>query len=83
MLFAYIDPSSMTYLIQIIAGVVIAAGAGVGFYWKRIKRSIRNRKEAREAAENGGAAARTNLPEGQTFTADMLHAADKPEDERQ
>ena len=35
---AYIDPSAMTYIIQIIAGVAIAAGAAFGFYWRRIKR---------------------------------------------
>ncbi len=50
MVFAYIDPSSMTYLIQIVAGVVIAAGAGIGFYWKRIRRYFRNKKREREDA---------------------------------
>ena len=29
---AYIDPSVMTYLIQAVAGVVIAVGAAVGIY---------------------------------------------------
>ena len=42
---AYIDPSSMTYIIQIIAGAAIAIGAGIGFYWKRIARWIRSKKE--------------------------------------
>ena len=51
MIVAYIDPSSMTYLIQVIAGVVIAAGAGLGFYWKRIRRSIRKKKREREEAQ--------------------------------
>ncbi|MBS5724550.1 MAG: hypothetical protein KHW59_02080 [Clostridiales bacterium] len=41
---AYIDPSAMTYIIQIVAGVVIAAGAAVGFYWRRIKRAVRRKK---------------------------------------
>jgi phosphotransferase system glucose/maltose/N-acetylglucosamine-specific IIC component len=50
MIFAYIDPSSMTYLIQVLAGVVIAAGAGIGFYWKRIRRSIRKKKREKEEA---------------------------------
>lgn len=27
-----IDPSPLTFIIQVIAGVVIAAGAAVGFY---------------------------------------------------
>lgn len=45
---AYIDPSAMTYLIQIIAGVVIAAGAALGFYWRRIKRALSKRKNKEE-----------------------------------
>ena len=73
MLSAYIDPSSMTYLIQIIAGVVIAAGAGVGFYWKRIQRSLQKKKEAK-AAEKSGDAVTQDPSEGEVFTAEMLHA---------
>lgn len=41
---AYIDPSAMTYIIQIIAGAVIAVGAAAGFYWRRIKRAVRRKK---------------------------------------
>lgn len=39
---AYIDPSVMTYLIQAIAGVVIAVGAAIGIYWRRAKKKIDN-----------------------------------------
>ena len=56
MVFAYIDPSSMTYLIQIIAGVGVAAAAGVGFYWKRIRRYFRNKKREKEEAAMAAAA---------------------------
>lgn len=42
---AYIDPSAMTYIIQIIAGVAIAAGAAFGFYWRRIKRLFSRKKD--------------------------------------
>ena len=56
MVSAYIDPSSMTYLIQIVAGVVVAAGAGVGFYWKRIRRYFRNKKREKEEAAMAAAA---------------------------
>ncbi len=43
---AYIDPSAMTYIIQIIAGVAIAAGAAFAYYWRRLKRAVtRNKKE--------------------------------------
>ena len=37
---AYIDPSVMTYLIQVIAGVVIAVGAVVGIYFRRAKKKV-------------------------------------------
>ena len=42
---AYIAPSAMTYIIQIIAGVAIAAGAAFGFYWRRIKRFFTKNKD--------------------------------------
>lgn len=37
---AYIDPSVTTYLIQAVAGVVIAVGAVVGLYFRKAKRKI-------------------------------------------
>lgn len=37
---AYIDPSVMTYLIQAIAGVVIAVGAVISIYWRRAKKKV-------------------------------------------
>jgi len=37
---AYIDPSVMTYLIQAVAGVVIAIGAAIGIYFRRAKKKI-------------------------------------------
>ena len=39
---AYIDPSVMTYMIQIIAGLVIAVGAIIGVYWRRAKKKVQN-----------------------------------------
>ncbi len=37
---AYIDPSVMTYMIQAIAGLVIAIGAAVGIYLRRAKKKL-------------------------------------------
>lgn len=37
---AYIDPSVMTYLIQAVAGIVIAVGAVVGIYFRRAKKKL-------------------------------------------
>ena len=42
--YAYIDPATTSYLIQIVAGVVIAAGATVGIFWKKIKLSFRRKR---------------------------------------
>ena len=36
----YIDPSVVTYLIQAVAGVVIAVGAAVGIYFRRAKKKV-------------------------------------------
>lgn len=37
---AYIDPSVMTYMIQAVAGIVIALGAAVGIYFRRAKKKV-------------------------------------------
>jgi len=38
--YAYIDPSVMTYAIQAIAGIAIALGAVVGVYIRKARRKI-------------------------------------------
>jgi hypothetical protein len=38
--FAYIDPSVMTYLVQAVAGVVVAVGAVVAIYVRRAKKKL-------------------------------------------
>ena len=40
---AYVDPSVMTYTIQVVAGVVVAVGAVVGIYWRRVRKKIRDK----------------------------------------
>lgn len=40
--FAYVDPSVMTYTIQVVAGVIIAVGAVIGIYWRRAKKKVQN-----------------------------------------
>lgn len=40
--FAYLDPSVMTYTIQVVAGVVVAVGAVIGIYWRRAKKKVQN-----------------------------------------
>ena len=38
--FAYIDPSVMTYAIQAVAGIAIAIGAFLGIYLRKIKKKV-------------------------------------------
>ena len=40
---AYIDPSVMTYAIQAVAGMVIAVGAFIGIYFRKIKKNVQNK----------------------------------------
>lgn len=40
---AYLDPSVMTYTIQVVAGVVVAAGAVVGIYWRKAKKKVQDK----------------------------------------
>lgn len=40
---AYIDPSVMTYAIQAIAGIAIAVGAGLGIYFRKIKKKVNDK----------------------------------------
>ena len=40
---AYIDPSVLTYVIQAVAGIVIAVGAAVGIYWRKAKKKLNDK----------------------------------------
>ena len=40
---AYLDPSVMTYAIQIIAGIAVAVGAVVGIYWRKAKKKVQGK----------------------------------------
>ena len=39
----YIDPSVVTYLIQAVAGVVIAVGAALGIYFRKAKKKVNDK----------------------------------------
>ena len=55
--YAYIDPASTSYIIQIIAGIVIACGTAVGIGWNKLKRKFKKTEKDVEApvktADNG------------------------------
>ena len=38
MIFAYVDPSVMSYTVQAIAGVAIALGVIFGVVWRKVKK---------------------------------------------
>jgi len=38
MIFAYVDPSVMSYTVQAVAGVAIALGVVFGVVWRKIRR---------------------------------------------
>lgn len=40
---AYLDPSVTTYTIQVVAGVIVAAGAVIGVYWRKAKRKVQDK----------------------------------------
>lgn len=48
---AYLDPSVMTYTIQVVAGVVVAAGAVIGVYWRKAKKKVQEKMGIDENAK--------------------------------
>jgi len=41
--YAYIDPSVSSYLIQAVAGIVVAVGAFFTIYWRRAKKKVQDK----------------------------------------
>lgn len=48
---AYLDPSVMTYTIQVVAGVVVAVGAVIGVYWRKAKKKVKDKMGIDESAK--------------------------------
>ncbi len=42
---AYIDPSAMTYIVQVVVGLVVMGGAAFGFYFNKLKRKLKGKKD--------------------------------------
>lgn len=49
---AYIDPSAMTYIVQLVVGIVIAGGAAFAFYFRKIKRKFKKKDTQLEDYDN-------------------------------
>ena len=67
--YAYVDPATTSYIVQIVAGIVIACGTGIGIFWNRMRRKIKNKKQD-EGAEP--AARESTASKGGVMTADDL-----------
>ena len=52
LLFAYIDPGTGSLLIQVVIGLVVAIGASIKIYWRRIKLFF-NKNERLEENNDG------------------------------
>ncbi len=42
---AYLDPSSLTFVISAIITAVVVGGASIGFYFNKLKRKLRRNKD--------------------------------------
>lgn len=74
---AYLDPSTSTYVIQIVAGGLIAAGTAVGIFFHKFKKTVASKKDMHPVAKAGY---RSDMEEGKTLTAeDILAMADEKE----
>lgn len=68
--YAYIDPATTSYVIQIAAGIVIACGTGIGIIWSKIRRKL-SKKDGEEASKPANL--KTDADEkGKVVTADDL-----------
>jgi len=46
--FAYLDPGTGSFIIQMIIGAVVAAGAFIKIYWRKIKAYFTKEEDSRE-----------------------------------
>jgi len=67
---AYLDPATTSYVIQIIAGVVIACGAAIGIFWNKITRKFRKKSDIEEKSQNKATASDSET--GKVITAEDL-----------
>ncbi len=77
---AYIDPAATSYIIQIVAGIVIALGAVIGIFWSKIKRLFK-KKDKQESEDVEYTAQDDNDDNDEVVTADeLLDSMNKDED---
>ena len=67
----YIDPATTSYVIQIVAGIVIACGTAFGIIWNKIKRKAKKNNGAEQTA-----AIKNKVKKGGVVTAEDLMSDD-------
>lgn len=72
----YIDPATTSFIIQIGAGVVIAAGTFIGIFWSKIKRLFK-KKEEEVSAIDASEVNSLHSNEKDVITADDLLSEDE------
>ena len=50
--YAYLDPSAMTYVIQIVSAVGIGLATSVGIFFYKIRRFLKHKKENKKLNQN-------------------------------
>lgn len=71
----YIDPATTSYIIQIGAGVAIAAGTFIGIFWSKIKRAFKKKDKVEETV------APADVMQERTDGKDEITAADLLDDD--
>lgn len=66
--YAYVDPATTSYVVQIVAGIIIACGTGIGIFWNRAKRKLKKKDSNTEPAETSA----DRVSKGGVMTADDL-----------
>lgn len=71
----YIDPATTSYVIQIVAGIIIAAGASIGIFWSRLKRAVSGKNKNKSGEEP------INISDTDLGSNDIIRAEDLLDDE--
>ncbi|MDF2859331.1 MAG: hypothetical protein K0Q87_5182 [Neobacillus sp.] len=68
---AYLDPSTSTYVIQIVAGGLIAGGTAIGIFFHKFKKTVVGKKDTHSV---NNAESRQDIGAGKTLTAEDILA---------
>ena len=84
--YAYVDPSVMTYAIQALAGIAVALGTFFSLYWRKVKKWLIRKMDLNETAKSGYEADDlyyydlSCMKEARTYTAAAISKENKQEE---